>query len=222
MLPIASYSFLRDNENCPKKAYHLYVARDLPRESPTPEQTFGNDVHHSFERRINEGTPLIEPLVPLAGVVERILRCKANGDIVRAEAMLAVNADLKPSPWSGQNTWLRGKLDVMIIHGNSAVIFDWKTGKTREDAFELEVQALLLKCHYPTVEKISGNYIWLKNCNLGATHDLSDTDRTAASVRAQLAEAVRRGLQAWPARQNPLCPWCPVPKSKCEFSSKEA
>src|SRR5208337_5068466 len=49
---IASYSFLRDLENCPHKAYRKYLVRDLPKED-SPELREGIITHKLFEDYIN-------------------------------------------------------------------------------------------------------------------------------------------------------------------------
>lgn len=210
---VASYSFLSNEANCPRKAYHLYVARDLPKQPESKEQAYGNFVHKAFERRINEGTPL--PEKEWEKYVSPILRMREQGCQVVAELQLALDKNERPAGdyWDKSNL-IRGKLDVAVVHGPDAIIFDWKTGKVREDPFELEVQAWLLKKSRPELESIAGHYVWLAEKKLGAKHALSDTERTAASVRGQLAEAERRLV--WPARPNPLCAFCPV--KSCEHN----
>jgi hypothetical protein len=97
-------------------------------------------------------------------------------------------------------------------------LIDWKTGKVREEPFELEVQAFLLKAHRPRLEIIKGRFFWLKEKRLGDVHDLSDTERTANSIRRQIGEIESRREREWPKTPNPLCGWCRV--TSCEHNSK--
>jgi PD-(D/E)XK nuclease superfamily len=221
---VPSYSFLDAEANCPRKAYHKFIARDLPREEQSDAQKAGIAVHTAFERRINEGTPLPTSFKKYDAIGDMFDRYKKEFDghgLVQAELKLAMTADHKPVDFWSKLAYLRGALDVAVIFPDykSAYVWDWKTGKVREDPWELQIQGLLLKALHPKLEMITGSYVWLKDGKLGEPHDLSDTDRTAASVRAQLGEVQRRA--EWPARPNPLCGWCPVPKSKCEHSHKE-
>ena len=216
---VPSYSFLNEEANCPRKAYHRYVARDLPREEKSEAQKDGIAVHQAFERRINEGTPLpsfFQKWDAIGGMFDRYKKQFNGHGFIRAEMKLATTADHKPADFWNKQGWLRGVLDVAVMFPDykTAQLFDWKTGKVREDPWELEIQGLLLKVFHPRLETITGRYVWLKDEKLGAEHDLSDTDRTAASVRAQLSEIQRRG--DWPARPNPLCAFCPV--KSCEHN----
>ena len=217
---VPSYSFLNEEANCPRKAYHRYVARDLPREEKSDAQKEGIQVHSAFERRINEGTPLPSLFLkwePVGDMFDRyVKRFAEHGGFIRAELKLAMNANHKPVDFWNKSGWLRGVIDVAVVFPGyrTAQLWDWKTGKVREDPQELEIQGLLLKAAHPKLENITGRYVWLKDEKLGTEHDLSDTDRTAASVRAQLSEIQRR--KDWPARPNPLCAFCPV--KSCEHN----
>jgi hypothetical protein len=94
-----------------------------------------------------------------------------------------------------------------------AMIIDHKTGKKREDKGELELHAVLLKAKYPHLTTIKGWYNWLQLMQMGAVYDLSDTQRVLGELRlkrAEIARAFSFGTEAFPPRQNPLCPWCPV------------
>lgn len=220
---IFSFTFLQNEENCPYKAYRLYVVKDIPYQK-TPNQTFGIDVHKAFERRINEGTPFkdefqdYEPLA--AAVVKHRLPDLVH---VRAEYKLAIDQHERPTDYwgkKGNRPWLRAIVDASIMAPKlqRAHIFDWKTGKVREDPFELQIQAWLLQKYYPGLETFTGSYVWLKDNAVGLPHELSDTERTAASVRAQVAEIGRRGNE-WPKRENALCGWCDV--LDCEFNRRQ-
>ena len=217
-----SFSFLNEEANCPYKSYRRYVVRDLPREEKTAAQTYGIDVHKALELRINEGKPLVEPFDKFEPLAGRISACNRGDVEVRAERKFALSRNEGPlKDYWDKSALLRVVVDVSIIaYGqHRAHIFDWKTGKVREDPFELEIQAWALRTWYPGLEVIKANYIWLKENKLGLEHDVSDTERTAASVRAQLAEIDRRG-DVWPKRENALCGWCDV--LDCEFNRTEA
>ena len=207
-----SFSFLNEEANCPYKAYRRYVVRDLPREEKTAAQTYGINVHKALELRINEGKPLVAPFDKFEPIAGRIADCHGKDVDVRAERKFAISRNEGPlKDYWDKSALLRVVVDVSVIAfgQHRAHIFDWKTaGKVREDPFELEIQAWALKTWYPGLEVIKANYIWLKENKLGLEHDVSDTERTAASVRAQLAEIDRRG-DVWPKRPGPLCPWCP-------------
>lgn len=217
-LPVASYSFLNDYDNCPRKAHHKYVLRDLPYEKATVKMTWGTTVHKAFEDRIRHGTPLPPEVQPYERFAVQIEAQRERGRIVHAERSLGVRADMSPCDFHADDVFLRGKIDITIERdARAAHIVDWKTGKRREDPGELAINAVLLKALKPTLVSITGLYMWIADDRVGDSHDLSDTDRTwalAASTMNTIALRMPAGDRGWPPRPNPLCAWCPV--VKCE------
>lgn len=204
-LPPKSFSFLNAFDNCPRKAYRMYVKRDLPRQKETEQMRWGNTVHNALKARLNAGTvlpPEVAHLEKFANAVQKQIGDRAY----YVEHMTGMHADGTWCDPNAKDCWLKGKPDVVIVD-NSAWIGDWKTGKVREDPFELEIFALLIKAVW-SVEQMTGNYIWLSEGRVGPAHDLSDTDRTLASVTALHRQM--EGLEEWGPTPNPLCGWCPV------------
>jgi len=209
-LPPWSHTMLQDLSNCLWKGYRKYVAKDLPKEKKSPEQELGIHVHKAFETAINkcDVSTLPEIYRPLAAPMI------ASG--AKAEAKLGVDEEGRAADfWSARG---RGVIDVLIRPiAPVAVLFDWKTGKVREDNRELMAQSFLLKANYPEIKVVRGAYVWLVENRLGEMHDLTNTDRWLHGTRATLAkaqEALESGV--WPKSPNPLCGWCPV--KDCEHN----
>lgn len=212
--PVLSFTFLSNFDNCPRKAWHLYVAKDLPKTPTTPEQQHGQDVHKAFECRLRANKPFGTPYAhyePFAAAAEQYSGKKL------VEENLAITASGSPTDFFGKDVWVRGKVDWAVLREDAGVILDWKTGKPREDAFELELFALMLKCTYPGLKSLTGIYVWLKDNKLGKVHDLSNFARTYNDVklRSKDIEALDPDKE-WPAKPNPLCGWCP--HKKCEHN----
>ncbi len=205
-LPVLSHTFLDNFDNCPRKAWHLYVAKDLPREEASPAMQAGIDAHAAFEQALKTKTPERAPDSVVAGMV------LASDAIKHYEWEVAIAETGTPVPFWSELAWFRGKVDVALIAPPDALILDWKTGKVREDPTELRRFALLLQARYPNVEAIGGAYVWLKDSiGYGATHDLSNTRATLDSLR-KLDTAVKAPPvdREWEPRPNPLCGWCRV------------
>ena len=99
-LPVLSHTFLKEDDNCPRKAWHKYVAKDLPFEKPSPEMQMGIDVHAAVERELKreqEGDywQWIEPILRAPGIKH------VEWSIAIAETGTAVDY------WSPV-AWLRG------------------------------------------------------------------------------------------------------------------
>lgn len=209
-LPPWSHTMLQDLSNCLWKGYRKYVAKDLPKEKKSPEQELGIHVHQAFEKAINAGDvsslpPIYQPLA------KPMVEAGAN-----AEVKFGVSRDGEPAEFFGK-PWGRGVLDVLIVGEGTAVLFDWKTGKVREDTRELMAQSYLLKAHYPSITRVVGAYVWLVENRLGEMHDLTNTDRWLNGTKATLAKAQEAlDSDVWPKQPNPLCGWCNV--YDCEFN----
>lgn len=213
MKPITiSHSHLKAFEQCPKKYYHLYVAKDCPKET-SPELTFGNDAHKALEERVRNGIVLPDRFASWEKYATLF-----DDHPCRVELKAGINIQGRACGFFDSDVWIRGKLDISIVYDSNAAIFDWKTGKPREDADELEIFGVLLKAAQPQLNRITGHYVWLKDGHegVGEAHDLSDTAVKLAQVRGRY-EAMEKAkrFNDYPAEQGPLCPWCPV--KSCQF-----
>jgi hypothetical protein len=216
-LPVASFSFLNTWDICPHQAYRRYIAKDLPREPESPEMAWGNEVHSAMEKRLKKGSNFVLPEHML--IFEQFCAPLSKFSFT-PELKLGMTAQGKKCDFFAGNVFLRGKLDVPIILAHTALLLDWKTGKKREEPYELEIQGLLLEANRPGVEKIIGQYVWLKDLTLGETHDLSCTDRTWQRVTAAMSDverAMERGT--FIKTPGPLCGWCSV--MDCEHNRKK-
>lgn len=204
MIP-GSYSFLRDLDNCPHKAYRRFIKRDLPKED-TPELRHGNAVHDGLAAYINgKGPPLALPEA-MAG-----LAAPLRDQGARAEVAMGMTKEMLAADYWKGDPWFRGKTDVLMLKPPQAMLVDWKTGKPREDKRELQCQALLVRANYPEISRITGMYVWLKEDRLGELHDLTDLDRAYHGTVAAMDQAAAYDRQGdWPKTPNALCGWCNV------------
>lgn len=212
-LPVASYTFLNTWHICPHQAARRYISKDLPRETMTEEMAWGNAVHEAMEQRIRDKTPLPQTMVDYEIWAIGLDKCR-----VEPEQKLGVTAAGRPCDFFAGDVYLRGKLDApVLLSTDSAALIDWKTGKPREDPFELAIGALLLQAHRPEITRLVGSYVWLKTGTKGPAHDVSDTARTWAVVRDTMAE-VKFAVDnmRFVKTPGPLCGWCAV--KDCEHN----
>lgn len=207
-LPVASYTFLNTWGICPHQAARKYIIKDLPKEPESPEMVYGNDVHNAMEKRLDPTAPL--PLADRFQAYEPFAKA-LDGRGVKPELKLGMTSEGHAVGFWDGSTWLRGKLDAPIISIATAYLLDWKTGKVREDPYELHVQALLLQAKHPEIKTIAGRYVWLKENRLGDQHDCSDTAATFNKVHRTMDE-VGHAIQMDVFEKTPgaLCGWCPV------------
>ena len=215
VIPKWSYSFLNDYQICRKRAFHKYVAKDVKHED-TAALRWGNTVHAALDKAIAKSEPLAGETAKFASWASAFA-----GQPVETEVKLAVREDGSPCDFFDDDCYGRGKADVVVTPGDSTLrLFDWKTGKVREDNFELRCQAVLAQARNPDVRQIWGWYVWLGEGpagKLGAKHDLTDIETTWAEIDSRMHDvkfSVNSG--SWPARQGPMCGFCPV--KQCEFN----
>jgi PD-(D/E)XK nuclease superfamily len=197
---------------CPHQFYRRYMKRDLVF-AESPAMQWGNRVHKAMERRINEGVALPADMRQWEPLVMPLVERGA-----KAEIKFGINEDGYPCDFWAKPL-LRGKIDVMLIDskGTRAYINDWKTGKRREDPFELRVGALALQTLFPKVEIIVGTYTWLKTNEVGDAHELSDTDDTWDRCM-EIIDKIEND-KIFEKRAGPLCRWCDV--MDCENNRKK-
>ena len=215
-LPVASHTFLNDWDNCPHKAFRKYIKKDLPKQSQSSAMKWGNEVHSAFEVRIKHGTKFPAGMEKYEAIAQPLV---AAGAV--AEKMLGIDDRGALCDFFAPNVWLRGKIDCTIVRESdvydTAAIFDWKTGKKREEKAELLTHAVLLKAWQPTIQKVTAHYVWLQDNEVGRAHDVSDTETQLNEIR-QTMRTVSACIEEenFPKRRNPLCPWCPV--TDCEWN----
>ena len=217
-LPIGSYSFYNTLENCPHQAFHRYVGKTIPFVS-TPEMDWGNKVHSALERRIKSGATLPDEM-SAAEPIAKVFHDMSKAVAVRVELQLAMTADGKSCEYGDyDHLWFRGKLDCVTRTDTSAWMVDWKTGNVREDPFELECGALLLKVNRPGLEDIKGEYFWMKTGQAGLRYTLNDHGRyynRLVNLNTDAKTYLYSGV--WPKKKSPLCGWCDV--LACEHNTK--
>ena len=215
---VGSYSLLNTFGICPLQAQHKYVLRDLPKET-SPALERGNYVHKAMEKRCGFGDPLPDDLKEYEPFAAK-LGDGAGGNCTELE--LAVTRDWQPTNFWAPNAWFRGKIDLLSFRNDVALIVDWKTGKVREDPFELVVFATLLDkqtiYHAESRKAIRGMYIWLNDMKPGQVHNLlpyvKGCQRIIERVMERIETLKRCEAEPWPATPNGLCAFCPVKDCK--------
>ncbi|MDE2471843.1 MAG: hypothetical protein KGL35_24745 [Bradyrhizobium sp.] len=219
-LPIGSYSFYSTCINCWHQAFHKYVSKTIPFVK-TPEMQWGDDVHKAIENRIRHGSVLPDNMQAAENA------CAVFHDYgkllpIRVEHQLAMTRDGAPCDYNDYDrVFFRGKLDYVVMNQERTTgwMVDWKTGNVREDPFELETGAMLLKVNQPSLETIKGEYFWMKTGQNGLRYTLGQHDKTyerILNLRAEAETYLRAG--EWPKQKSPLCGWCDV--MACEHNTK--
>lgn len=210
-----SYSSISTFKQCPKKYYHLKVAKDV-RDDPGEAAEYGSAVHEAAELFIKDGTPIPKKFAFIEPVVHRL--AEVPGD-KHAELKLGIRrtecGDYEACGFFDKDVWWRGIADLLIIDGWKAYCVDYKTGKSAKyaDTKQLDLLAAAIFLHFPEVLKIKSSLIFLVSGNLiKKDHVFADRREYLSVFNSQLAdleEAERSGV--WNAQTSGLCKqYCPV------------
>lgn len=213
-----SYSRLKNFETCPKRHWHLDIAKDVKEEEGEALQ-YGNALHKALAERLAKGTPLPLPFEGYERWAYRVLTGEGN---ILVEQKLALTEDLAPCEFFARNAWFRGIGDVIKIVGPVALVLDWKTGKIVEDSQQLALMAQCVFAHHPEVQRVRSEFIWLKQ---DATTRADFNRDEMVNVWAGLMPRVNTMKAAWesgtyPEKPGGLCSrWCPV--TQCEYNGRK-
>lgn len=216
-MPAWSYTALTGFETCAWRHYLTKVAKRV-KEPETEPLRWGNFVHKALENYLKQGTPLPTTLAGYAPLCDRIA---ASGELF-VEREAALTREFKPSGWWDKTTWCRSKWDVAVKHRDAPVmaIWDWKTGKRKDDPDQMKLFAAVGFLHEPSVEVIHTGFVWLKDRKIDTN---TFTRKEAPMLWREYLPRVRRFELAheqdnWPKKPSGLCrSYCPVGRANCEF-----
>lgn len=212
-MPAWSYSSIKTFDQCPKKYFHLKVAKDV-KDEPGEAADYGTAVHLAAEEYIRDGKPIPEKFAYIRPVVERL--AALPGDKL-AELKLGVRkvpGGYEPCEFFDKDVWWRGIADLLVIDGHRAWCVDYKTGKSARyaDTKQLDLLAGAVFTHFPEVVKIKSSLIYVVSGELiPKTHVVAEKDKYLSVFDPQLDRleaAMEHGV--WNAKSSALCPWCPV------------
>lgn len=204
-----SYSKIKNYRACPKKHFHVDVAKDY-KEDESEILTWGNEVHAALAKRLKDKTGLPATMVQwekLAAGIE-----KMPGTLY-VEQKYGLKADYTGCEFFGDGVWYRGIADVVAINDVRGMAVDWKLGKIIEDSMQLALMAACLFGHFPQLQQVDTVFFWLKDD--AVTHqvftrpDMISVWGAILPEVAQLQEAYR--TMTFPPKPGGLCrKWCPV------------
>lgn len=152
--PTWSFSSIKLFEQCPRKYYHLKIAKDYA-EPPTDATSYGEEFHTAAEFYVS-GQAELSPHFEFAR--EALDRLKAMPGEKFCEYEMGLTEGLEPCAMNDPNVWWRGIADLAIVNGSRAKVIDYKAGKSAKyaDKDQLELMALAVFKHFPDVQEVDG------------------------------------------------------------------
>lgn len=204
-----SYSKLKNYETCPKRHYEVDIAKIFSDEGGEA-LVWGNQVHSALAQACEGKAALPAEMADYQKWVDRV---RAGSGELKVEQKYAITKEFQPTSWFGHNVWYRGIADVARIDGKVALALDWKTGKILEDHSQLMLMAQCIFAHFPQVQFVRTEYVWLKeDCSTGHTYTRQEVSNEwiGLLMRVSLLQNAH-AQQDYPPKPGKLCrSWCPV------------
>ena len=215
-----SYSQWNTFQTCPRQYKEKHVLKRIPFVQNEAAK-WGDDVHKALEDNIRDGKPLPSNMVQYEKFVTGVkLRAeRLNAERLEAEEQVALTYDLQKTSWFTKRNapnpvWFRLKVDVTMIAGDYAEMYDWKTGKYKDDPDQLHLYAMVGFILNPQVQRIKVGYIWLKDGFVDQPREYRRED--LPHMIQYWTENYEQIEEAWtydhfPERPSGLCKgWCEV------------
>lgn len=161
MNPRWSYSSLKLFEQCPRKYYHLRVAKDHT-EPESEAMLYGTRFHEAAEHYIRSNTPLPEYFGFARSALDSLKQIPGEK---LCEYEMGITADLMPCAFDDPQVWFRGIADLLVLdyEKEEARILDYKTGKSAKyaDPDQLELMSLCVFKHFPKIKKVKSGLLFV-------------------------------------------------------------
>jgi len=208
-----SYSSLKTFQQCPKKYFHLKIAKDVENEGGEAAN-YGKLVHKAAEDYIRDGTPIpkqFQYMVPILDALNKIPGKK----FCEIEMGIAIHkGKFIACKFDAPNYWWHGIADLLIVDGGVAWLVDYKTSKNAKyaDTKQLDLLAAATFLHFPGVLEIKSALAFVvSNEFVRKEHDRVMRHKYLDVMKPELdrLEAAVEN-KVWNPISGPLCKFCPV------------
>ena len=159
-IPAWSFSSIKTFEQCPKKFYHLKVAKDFQEDQNAEHLIYGTRFHEAAEFYIRDDKPLPPEFNYAKASLDRL---KAMPGEKLCEYEMGLTENLAPCGFKDPEVWWRGIADLIILRDDMAFVLDYKTGKSAKyaDTGQLELMALAVFKHFPQVKRVKAGLLFV-------------------------------------------------------------
>lgn len=217
-----SFSRLQDFESCKFKAYLKYVEKspEPPKEVPEGKSEHpldrGNRVHLAAETYVKENIELIPELRHFEEDLKALKKLYADKK-VSIEEEWAMTKEWTPTAWSGEDTWLRLKLDAFVrLDDEHAVVIDHKTGKKFgnevKHAEQGQLYQLVSFLKYPELREITVEFWYLDVNDITKVTYSRDAGMRVLERFTERGKAITECVEFKPNPNIFSCKYCPYGK----------
>jgi hypothetical protein len=203
-----SFSSIKTFDQCPKKYYHLKVAKDY-KEPESEAMYYGTAFHQAAEDYVSGKVQELDPKFSYAqAALDKLIQM--DGEKL-CEYKMGLTENLEPCGFFDDNVWFRGVADLTILNRETGVakVIDYKTGKSAKyaDKGQLELMALATFKHFPEVHTVRGGFLFVVcNAFIQETYEIkreSELWQKWLTEYGKLEKAFDVGM--WNPRPTGLC-----------------
>ena len=212
-----SYSSIKTFDQCPKKYFHLKVAKDV-KDEPGEAADYGTAVHEAAELFIKDGTPIPDKFAFMRPIVEPLATKQGAKHTELKLGVKKTDTGFEPCGFFDSGVWYRGIVDLLIVDDTKGWMIDYKTGKNAKyaDMKQLDLMAGALFIKHPELETIKSALAYVVSNEFPKkVHKREKLDEYMSVFDDQLDQldaAMENGV--FNPKSGPLCGWCPV--TSCE------
>jgi hypothetical protein len=215
LIPAWSYSSIKTFDQCPKKYYHLRIAKDVKDEDSTAT-IYGKELHKAAEDFISLGTPIPAKFSFLSETLEALQKIQGEKFCELKLGVAKRDGKFAPCDFFAKDVWWRGIADLLIINEEKqqAYLVDYKTSKNAKfaDTKQLDLLAGAVFTHFPKVMEIKSALIFVvSNEMVHKRHEFimrSSYMNVMEPELTRLEAAIKNDV--WNPNAGPLCKFCPV------------
>lgn len=208
-----SYSSIKTFDQCPKKYYHLKVAKDV-KDAPGEAAIYGTMVHEAAELFIKDGTPIPQKFAYMRPIVEKLAAITGDKHTELKLGLRKGEDQFIPCDFFDKQVWYRGIVDLVVVNGEKAFMVDYKTGKNARyaDTKQLDLMAGALFAKFPDLHKIKSALVYVVSNEFITKEHYRDKMDLYLSVFDEQLERLEAAQASgvWNPKSGPLCGWCPV------------
>jgi hypothetical protein len=208
-----SYSSIKTFQQCPKKYYHLKVAKDVKDEG-SQATIYGQELHKAAENYIQFDTPLPEQFAFMQELLDSLKKIPGEKHCELKLGIALRDGKYVACDFFAKDVWWRGVADLVIINGDTAFSVDYKTSKNAKyaDTKQLDLVASAIFTHFPQVKTIKSGLLFVVSKDfIKKDHDAMFRTAYIEHFKFDIERidtATKTGV--WNAVAGPLCGYCPV------------
>lgn len=208
-----SYSSIKTFQQCPKKYYHLKVAKDVKDEG-SEATIYGQELHKAAEDYIKSDTPLPSQFLFIQELLDSLKKIPGEKYCELKLGIAVRDGKYVACDFFAKDVWWRGVADLVIINGDTAFSVDYKTSKNAKyaDTKQLDLIASAIFTHFPQVKTIKSGLLFVVSKDfIKKDHDAMFRTAYIEHFKFDIERidtATKTGV--WNAVSSPLCGYCPV------------